>query len=254
MTVDERNKQDHYLKSQLSRLVLSAADRGYPQFSSFLEERQQNFAWEILRHYKYQNYLLFGGAENCERVVLGVFPEYMDADSCAFPIVSLKFSYSGKEALTHRDYLGALMALQIKREMLGDIWVQEKGAVLFVLEPMADFIRMNLNQIGRASIQIADAGLDDLNRLITYKEITGTVSSLRLDCITALVCGKSRSLAAELIAAGLVKVNGIECLSASKTLHYGDSLAIRKYGKFILDTEGKRTKKDRLFLTIKQLQ
>ena len=40
----------------------------------------------------------------------------------------------------HRDYLGAILGLGIRREWVGDILVHEEGADIIVLEDMAEFI------------------------------------------------------------------------------------------------------------------
>ena len=41
---------------------------------------------------------------------------------------------------THRDYLGALMKLGLKREKIGDIIVWEKGAHIIVLNEIVSFL------------------------------------------------------------------------------------------------------------------
>ena len=64
------------------------------------------------------------------------------------------------------------------------------------------------------------------------EEISGTVSSVRLDSITAL-CGRlSRTKAASLIEGEKVSVNGAVCTNVSLNLHGGEILSIRGTGKF----------------------
>ena len=78
------------------------------------------------------------------------------------------------------------------------------------------------------------------------------MSSMRLDCIAALLMNKSRGMAAEAIEAGLVRINGLECLSVSRQVDPEDRITIRGYGRFLLDGGEKRTKKDRILLTVRK--
>ena len=43
------------------------------------------------------------------------------ADEESFPITALEFTYREQDDLRHRDFLGSLMAMGIRRDTLGDI-------------------------------------------------------------------------------------------------------------------------------------
>lgn len=148
------------------------------------------------------------------------------------------------------------MALQIRREHLGDIVVEPERAIVFVSEHMADFMIQNLHEIGRCPVTVRRAAPDDvesLTRQQEFEDIRGTVASLRLDCIVAFVLHKSRKIAEEVLAAGRVKVNGLEAVNGSRQLSFGDKISIRGSGRYILGEENKRTKKDRLFIVVRKL-
>lgn len=254
MAEKDQRRQDEYFKSNIHNLIGQAVDRGYPRFSLFLEEREVPMAEEILRHNRWENYLFSGGVEGCERVMLGVFPEEFPPDAGMFPITALEIRHKAPDVrLSHRDYLGALMSLQIKREHIGDIVVKEDSAVVFLSDSVAEFVRQNLDRIGRCSVSITDADRDSVEIRREFQTISGTVSSLRLDCIVAMLLNKSRRIAEEALQAGRVKVNGSEVQNGAKQLSPGDVISLRGSGKFILGDDCKRTKKDRLFITIQKL-
>lgn len=250
--MEDTARQDDYLRSNIQNMVQLAESRYYPRFSVFLDERQQVLAEQVLRRFACTNYLFYGGAENCDRLMLGVFPSDMAPDPALFPIVPLA-AHSLKETFSHRDCLGSLMGLGLKRASVGDIWVNGTTAVLFLTEEVSDFVRLGLFRIGRIPVSVESPCEDELLRTISYEEHNGTVASLRLDCIVAFIIGKSRTQACSLIAAGLVSVNRVPVTQSAKQVAPGDQIVIRGYGKFYLGTQIRTTRKDRLSITIQKL-
>ena len=74
-------------------------------------------------------------------------------------------------------------------------------------------------------------------------------SSMRLDCVAALLIRESRETTARLIRSGLVTVNSAVEESVSFQIHAGDKIAVRGHGKFRISEIGAPTKKDRLHIT-----
>lgn len=251
--MEDTAKQDDYLRSNVANMVQSVESQYYARFSGFLDERQQALAEAVLRKLSCTNYLFYGGAENCERLMLGVFPSDVEPDTSLFPIVPAAIHTTSKESFSHRDCLGSLMGLGLKRASVGDIWVTPTAGVLFLSEDVADFVRTQLFRVGRVSVSVDEPCPEELVRVVSFEERTGTVASLRLDCIAALITGKSRTQACALIAAGLVSVNRIPVLQSAKQLSPGDQIVIRGFGKCYLGTEIRTTRKDRLSVTIKKL-
>lgn len=252
MRWEDTEKQDEYLRSNIQNMVHTAQMRYYARFSSFLDERQQGIALGVLKQLRYQNFLFFGGAEGCERQMLGVFPEGEPPDCSLFPIVPLGIM-SQKEPLTHRNCLGSLMGLNIKRTALGDILINDTRAVVFSTEEIAPFIQSNLCRVGHVTVSFYEPDPAELVRTCTFRERTGTVASLRLDCVVSFLLGKSRSAAVQTILSGAVMVNRMPIYEPSKQLVGGEQIVVRGFGKCFLDEEIKTTKKGRLFIKINQL-
>jgi len=68
----------------------------------------------------------FGGYDEAERKMLVYLPEYLE-ETALFeddsPIVCIRAEFFGTDAPTHRDLLGSVMGLGIRRGMVGDIVV-----------------------------------------------------------------------------------------------------------------------------------
>jgi RNA-binding protein YlmH len=254
MPFEDQTKADALLRAQIENVIRSGLYGNSPKYTAFLDERQQVIAEELLRRERVCSACFFGGTDGCERRILGVFPEEIPVREELFPIVPLQVSHSSRVSLTHRDYLGSLMALQVKREMLGDFLIEADHAIIFAHRNIAEFLRMNLVQIGRNPVSVEEYCGGGLQKTQEYDEIFGTVPSFRLDCIVALLMRKGRSAAAKAITAGLVRVNAMETDNHSKLLNAGDTISIRGMGKFIMTDEVKTTKKDRYLITIHKLR
>jgi len=169
-----------------------------------------------------------------------------------FKIAILEFFYpEGFVQISHRDVLGALVSLGIKREVVGDIIISSRNFILFI-EEMADFIINNLSMIKNSKVQFQKATIDDLLtvEINNYFEDQIIVSSLRLDNIVSEVSNISRAKACEMINNQLVKVNGIIKTNPSGRIAYDDIISIRGIGRIIIKGELKKTKKDKTVLRI----
>ena len=104
--------------------IKDLAEASYSQnrytFTKFLSAEELSLVDQIKSDIKYVDYSTFGGHEMCERQIIRFgSPETLGYEE-NFPITTLlieplidKFS----DNLTHRDYLGAIMNLGIKREV-----------------------------------------------------------------------------------------------------------------------------------------
>jgi len=159
--------------------------------------------------------------------------------------LSAKFA----EALTHRDYLGALMGLGIKRETLGDIVPEDGAAYLFCLESVASFICGELTQVRRTAVR-AERCDPPAIRLREPETTEENVASERLDAIVAAVYKLPRSRAAELFDKELVFIGGRAARSAA-AVREGDIVSVRGYGRFVYCGIVKETRKGRLRVCVK---
>ncbi len=192
---------------------------------------------------------LFGGYDEAERQICSFFTYEDDVD---FPIAALRLKIKSKTAkLSHRDYLGSLLSMGIKREVIGDIVVMDEGAIVFCLEEIADYIADNLPKIGGAGVDIEKiASLGEISIERQFQKLSSTVSSLRGDAVVASALNLARSKASELIERGLVTLNYEQLKSTSAQIKNGDVLSARGYGKFKIVTDGHLTKKGRIHIDI----
>lgn len=157
-------------------------------------------------------------------------------------------------AYTHRDYLGGLMKLGIKREKVGDIVVFQEGAHIIVLDEISKFVHENISSLTRFSksnIQVRE--IHELHKKeIKTEEIEIIVSSLRLDNIVSELAKTSRTKAEIIIREARVFLNFENILKNSKAVKEGDIITIRGKGRFkILKVLG-NTKKGRIILSIEK--
>lgn len=99
--------------------------------------------------------VLHGGGAGCERRAAFFLPFYLAAEDFdpAEHLCAVHFS-APFGAPGHRDYLGAILGLGIRREWVGDILVQEHGAYVFCLPSVAPAL-LELEQVGRTGVKAA---------------------------------------------------------------------------------------------------
>ncbi len=225
-----------------------------PWFFGFITEEEAAACEDLLFHSRDARSLFWGGYQEAERKVLGLFPDYMEPERDAFPIAPLTFSYREEDELSHRDFLGSFMALGIERSVVGDILVGRGRCVAFVRREMERYFLESITKIGRVGVKVTAEAEEPLPLSREFLELSGVVASERLDCLVAFLCRTSREKAAGLITAGMVMRNHRETLSVSERVGEGDLLSVRKHGKFIIDRLGPLTSKGRLSVQCRKFQ
>ena len=256
--------------------------------TSFLDARQQSLVRRAFGVRSGDVRLVYdGGYEDADRVILAALPYYMadlyeeslsggtsnanapDAAGAGrsagipgfAPVRELmtviratapKGSHASRSgrALSHSDYLGALMGLGIKRTMVGDILVREDGADIIVLAEIADYIMQTFASAGRSHLSLERLPIEALcvpEQNTT--EIRDTVASLRLDALLAAAFRLPRGKAADAIRQGLVFVDHLEATKADMQVEEGAEPVIRHKGKAVLTAVGGRSRKDRINVT-----
>ncbi len=165
------------------------------------------------------------------------------------PLVCLEIAPKAEkfaEPLTHRDFLGALMSLGLRRSVLGDILLENGRAYLFCLDNLADFILRELTQVRRTAVVCARLDRLPEEAATLPDPVQVLVASERLDGVVAAVYHLSRSASQQLIQQGRVQINDREALSANAALHSGDRVSVRGYGRFFYEGDGQATRKGRL--------
>ncbi len=240
--------EDSLLLARAEDAIRLCDKHSYPHFVGFVDERQRAVLAAAFRNVKGAKTLFWGGYADAERTFFGVFPDFMEADTALFPLTPLECVYREAATLSHRDFLGTLLAAGIKREKIGDILCSSGKAVLFVGEDVAPFLCEEIVKVGGEGVKLT-AGLSaPLQFTRTYKEIKMTVASPRLDNVVKALTGLSREKAAALITGGLVSLCHLPCDAVSKTVAETDILSIRGYGRFRIEGLSTLTKKERILL------
>jgi RNA-binding protein YlmH len=170
-----------------------------------------------------------------------------------FPIKLIKITNKSKfTKLEHRDYLGAMMSLGVKREKIGDFVIQGNSCYVAICEDIYEYIINNLTAIGKCPCEIVEeldfCGLPS----IEYKDETIIATSQRLDCIVSSLTNLSRSKAILLINGGKVLLNYEEIVEKDKVVQLGSTITIRGFGKYrIVDIAG-NSNSGRLKINVKK--
>lgn len=196
-------------------------------------------------------YRAYGGSKDAERVVLGFYPDFLEIENEDFPIVPLLISGIG--SASHRDVLGSVLGLGIKREMLGDIYFQDGAAVVMCEKMSADYVLYNLKTVGRQNVDVSICDkCQKLTLLHKFETLKIIVTTVRLDAVIAQAFRMSRSEAVKYIQSENVNVNFMTEKNPDKKIIDGDIISVRHHGRFKVAEKLGETKKGRIILEIKK--
>ena len=238
------------LIARMNDITSRSVKKGFAA-SKFLTPAESQRVSELFSRRKDATLTLDGGFEGAERA-RAVFTNpdwgvYERADLFA----ALKVMYRPQDTLGHRDILGALMALGIERDTIGDIIVDEAVAAFVCLPELSGYIIENFTKAGRVGLELSAISLEELpareEKLIIK---TATVASLRLDAVLSAAFGMSRAKAVEIIAAGRVSFNHLVCLQTDKEVGVDSLLSIRGLGRAKLLEIGSLSRKGRSFIKV----
>lgn len=237
------------LKDRIFDTANIAEKSAKPKFLGFLSPEQAVLADKLLSN-RGIRYEFFGGFDNAQRVMLGCLPDWVQ--EVKFPITAITAIFRKSDSLSHRDFLGSLMALGLKRETVGDILVGEGKAVFFVTAETVGYITSQIEKIGRVGVNLEIGYELPLPSVGVLKEFSATVSSERLDCVVGVLANISRAKACEKIEQSAVSVNSVTIEKITAHVGEGDVISIRGSGRFIIDSLCDRTRKDRIILKYKK--
>lgn len=246
------SEEDNILLRSVADKITLAEKHFSPKFTFFLDERQSELVEMIFKNSGFDNYVLYGGYDNAKRKILAVTPPYSYANLTDFPLKAVTFSYRNVDSISHRDILGSLMALNIERKTVGDILVGEGKSVVFLYDTVIDDVLFGIKKIGRIGVKVYEGFDEEIIPEEKFKEISGTIASLRLDCVLSLALKISREKAANLIKKNGVVVNCQEQFSISYEMKENDKFSIKGFGKFVFSSINGTSKKDRIHITIKK--
>ena len=260
---------DKMALDRLEDLAEQARRRGYPTHTFFLTPTEQSEASAFLHRRKIPH-ILDGGLDDVERKVLFLMPDGWrdDPDDTARvePVVcetiaALKLSIpsgrfqsvSAKDHLSHRDYLGSLLGLGIRRDQVGDILVTDDGATVFVLATLLPLLLQEWTQVGAKPVHLEVIDLDSVAIVEREPELVRmTAASLRLDKIAAAGFHIPRTTMADWIRSGQVQLNWRVEQRPDAILKVGDVISLRGHGRLRLQAEQGKSRKDRHILQLER--
>lgn len=239
------------IKNRFNDLAERSYERGIYTYSEFLTMAEQSVLKKMQLPVKTSFY---GGYENAERNIV-VFGDESDLGyECFYPVRFIKIEplqMKFADKLTHRDFLGSLMGLGIRREMLGDIIINENVAYLVCLDTVADFIINQLEKVKHTSVKCTESDFIPIDVLpeLRYEELI--VSSERLDVLISAVYNLSRNESQQRIENETVFCNGMITSGSSFVPKNGTLISVRGYGRFIFDGVLRQTKKGRYIVSVR---
>ena len=248
------NNEDVFLQKRL----LELAERSYKCsqyfFTGFMSSADVSLLHEVVDNLNLA-YKLWGGSESCERKMARFGDEASIGYDMPFPIVILhmeplleKFS----DEFSHRDFLGAIMNLGVKRETLGDIFIIGKHGYIFVEEKIADYIIENLDKVRHTHVKVTRVHELPQEITVNRNDVKLLVSSLRLDVVIAGKYKLSRNQALELFRAKKVFLNERICENNSYSVKTGDVISVRGYGKMVFKEISGETRKGRIYIQVEE--
>ncbi|WP_026692105.1 RNA-binding protein [Peribacillus kribbensis] len=218
-----------------------------PKLTDFLDPRELFILRSIIGADEEVQLHVFGGSEHAERNRALLCPSYFSPSQEDFQISLYEISYPKKfVSIEHRQVLGSLMSLGLKREKFGDVLMNSDRIQFIAAKEVDSYLRANLEKIGKASIKLDELPFSEaVETEEVWEETSLTVSSMRLDAVISALTKLSRQKAQLLIEQGRVKVNWRQTDQASFEIREGDILSVRGFGRLkIISLEGK-TKKDK---------
>jgi RNA-binding protein YlmH len=250
-----KNEDERLLAARILDKLDACERKSVPTNTNFLSGGEQLAAGRLLEAAGQPKSVFWGGFEEAERRVLFFLPDYLDQapDGDASPIRCLKASFPPDAALSHRDFLGAVLSLGITREKLGDLLVEEDCCHILLLKDVLPYLLENLEKSGRARLRLVE---EDPAALTPPKAktraIRDTVATLRLDAVVASGFYLPRGKAAALIEGQKVTLNHAVCGKADKAVSQGDVIAVRGLGKCVLAEVGGTSRKGRIRIVLER--
>ncbi|WP_232698403.1 YlmH family RNA-binding protein [Brevibacillus daliensis] len=227
-------KEEYPFIERALELFGQVEDRQMMRLTDFLDPRQL-FILQSLSS-KAQGVIVsaFGGYEGAERVRAILHPAYIIPEEADFRL--RLFEIKGNQnfvKLEHRDLMGALLHIGLKREKFGDILMGEEECQVVLADEVVNFVLAQVTHIHRVPVSLSELPFHECKPPVkTGSEKTVTVPSPRLDAIVGEACRLSRAKALLPIRAGKCKVNFKVVDDPSQTIKEGDMISLAGFGRF----------------------
>ena len=194
----------------------------------------------------------YGLTEESEKRGVVIFPLDFDEDIFDLEYIYFKIDAQNRfKILQHKDFLGSILSLGLKRKLIGDIIVEKNIAYSVTTQNIYNILNASLQKINIVPVKLSIIEKEEIPA-VKFKEFTKNITSLRIDSLVSTLANISRSNAVILIEKGDIFINYNVEKSKSKVVEIGTTITIRKVGKFRLENIIGETKKERLKVLFKQ--
>lgn len=255
-----KEKDDKILLAQVLDKIELSEKKNKIEHTDFLNLAQIELVQKFINKIKIENYISYGGFETAERKTYIIYPEKFNPIvvqkniSNIISIIRIQLPDDLKGKYTHRDYLGAVIKLGVKREKVGDIIVDNEGADIIVDKDISKFLLENLGSLTRFSKStISEENIENLRQVeIKREEYEIIVSSLRLDNVISELARCSRNKALDIINMERVFINSQSETKKTKQVKAGDMVTIRGKGRFYIKELIGQTRSGRTIIKVEK--
>ena len=188
-------------------------------------------------------------SESERRVISFTGDECFGDDKDNIKLLEIKNMSKFKE-LGHKDYLGGLMSLGLKREKFGDMVVKGEICYTPTFQNIGDFVINELKVIGRNPVEINFSEETQVNP--NFEDLNLIIASNRLDAIVAAITKLSREESIKKIEKGEVTLNYLIVKEKSTKVRDNSTISIKYFGKYKFMEKLGETKKDKLRIGVKK--
>ncbi len=212
---DYKKQEDKICLAQILDKMEFSKERHKIEYTDFLDRYQLSLVENFLRKINFKNFKLYGGYEEAERKIVVFYPENYDEITIEknytniLKIVRIILPEEAKGKYSHRNYLGGIVKLGLKREKVGDIIVYDEGADIITLEEFSSILEREISSLTRfEGSTITKEEIEKLSkREIKIEQLKIIVPSLRLDNFVSDLAKTSRSKAVQIINQERVFIN-----------------------------------------------
>lgn len=255
-----KKQEDKILLGQVLDKIEFVKQREKLEYTDFLDMYQLSLVNTFLRKINFTDYIFYGGFENCERKILILYPEKYSIEmveknySKILKIIRINLPEEEHGKYAHRNYLGGIVKIGMKREKVGDILVFSDGADIIVKDESSSILKQELGTLTRfekSKFDILD--IKELRKQeLKVEEISIIVPSFRLDNFVSDFAKTSRSKAVQIIESERVFINGKCETKVSKQIKPRDIITIRGKGRFVIKEFGGNTRSGRTVVKVEK--
>ena len=149
MLNEYKNKEEKMLLAQIFDKIENTNKRNKIEYTDFLDMSQIKLVQNFINKQRVNDYILTGGFEEAERKIFIFYPEKFNEQVVKknipniIQIIRIQLPDDLQGKYTHRDYLGGVMKLGVKREKVGDIIVDNDGADIIIDKEISKFLLEN---------------------------------------------------------------------------------------------------------------